>query len=276
MPVNFSVDPDLCSSCGTCVLVCPKALLAQEDGVIKMIEGKEQLCNNCGQCAVYCPDFAITVGCEPGGELEETKIPTRDAYENVLQALKERRSYRFFSRMPVKQKDLERIFDVVRYAPSGGNNRFLRLIITQPETTEKFLELAAKWFEEDCRNDPTYGKRYASKIDSILERYREGEDPILRHAPHVIFSIGPKKAVWGAVESGINLIYFNLAAETMKIGCCFAGYATAVAQRSKEVRELLGINEEEECFCAMIFGYKMVRACRIPVRPAVKVEIIRL
>ena len=65
------------------------------------------------------------------------------------------------------------------------------------------------------------------------------------------------------MESGINLTYFNLVAETMNIGCCFAGYATAAAKRSREVRELLGIKEDEECFSAMCFGYKTIRAQRI-------------
>ena len=61
---------------------------------------------------------------------------------------------RSFSSQPVKQSDLEKILEVVGYAPSGGNNRFLRLIITKPETTKKFLELIAQWFDGDCRTDP--------------------------------------------------------------------------------------------------------------------------
>lgn len=86
--------------------------------------------------------------------------------------------------------------------------------------------------------------------------------------------LGPKTAVWGGVESGINLTYFNLAAETMNIGCCFAGYATAAAKRSQAVRDLLGIKEDEECFSAMIFGYKTIRAQRIPARSSPRCEIL--
>lgn len=149
-------------------------------------------------------------------------MPSSSASKTIIQVLKQRRSYRSFSSQSVKQSDLEKILEVVGYAPSGGNNRFLRLIITKPETTKKFLELIAQWSTGTVEPDPVYGKRYASKIDSILERYRAGQDPILRNAPSVVFSVGPKTAVWGGVESGINLTYFNLAAETMNIGCCFA------------------------------------------------------
>lgn len=239
-----------------------------------MIEGREYFCNDCGQCTAYCPEGAIIHNGIPADELERTTIPTCSASKTVLQALKQRRSYRNFSTQPVKQSDLEKILEVVGYAPSGGNNRFLRLIITKPETTKKFLDLIAQWFDGDCRTDPVYGKRYANKIESILERYRAGQDPILRNAPSVVFSVGPKTAVWGGVESGINLTYFNLAAETMNIGCCFAGYATAAAKRSQAVRDLLGIKEDEECFSAMIFGYKTIRAQRIPARSLPRCEIL--
>lgn len=274
MPTHCTIGSDNCIGCGTCILVCPKRLLILEDGRPKMIEGREYLCNDCGQCTAYCPTGAAIHNGISAADLEKTSMPSSSASRTIIQALKQRRSYRNFSSQPVKQTDIKKIFEVVGYAPSGGNNRFLRLIITKPETTKKFLELIAQWFDRDCRTDPVYGKRYANKIDSILERYRAGQDPILRNAPSVVFSIGPKTAVWGAVESGINLTYFNLAAETMNIGCCFAGYATATAKRSREVRELLGIKEDEDCFSAMCFGYKTIQAQRIPARQLVEYKIV--
>ena len=260
MPSHCTTSSDNCIGCGTCILVCPKRRLILDNGRPKMIEGREHLCNDCGQCTAYCPVGAAIHNGILAADLEKTSMPSSSASKTIIQALKQRRSYRSFSSQPVKQSDLEKILEVVGYAPSGGNNRFLRLI--------------SQWFDGDCRTDPVYGKRYASKIDSILERYRAGQDPILRNAPSVVFSVGPKTAVWGGVESGINLTYFNLAAETMNIGCCFAGYATAAAKRSREVRELLGIKEDEECFSAMCFGYKTIRAQRIPTRRLVEFKTV--
>ena len=88
-----------------------------------MIEGREYFCNDCGQCTAYCPEGAIIHNGIPADELERTTIPTCSASKTVLQALKQRRSYRNFSTQPVKQSDLEKILEVVGYAPSGGNNR---------------------------------------------------------------------------------------------------------------------------------------------------------
>lgn len=274
MTPQFTVDPRKCYGCGACVLVCPKRLLVLEDGYPKLKEGKEHLCNDCGQCMVYCQGGALIKDRFRCDDLEEIVFRTRDASDNVFQALKQRRSYRNFTGQSVKERDLEKILEAVSFAPSGGNNRLLRFVIIKLETTRKFLDLVIHWFETDCAEDPVYGQRYAKKIDSILDRFYAGEDPILRNAPSVVFSIGSKTAVWGPVESGINLTYFNLAAEALDIGCCFAGYATAAAQRNKDVRELLGISDEEECFCAMCFGYKTIHAERIPRRPDVNCTLL--
>lgn len=151
MPSHCTTSSDNCIGCGTCILVCPKRLLILDNGRPKMIEGREHLCNDCGQCTAYCPVGAAIHNGILAADLEKTSMPSSSASKTIIQVLKQRRSYRSFSSQSVKQSDLEKILEVVGYAPSGGNNRFLRLIITKPETTKKFLELIAQWFDGDCR-----------------------------------------------------------------------------------------------------------------------------
>lgn len=272
--MTISVDSKKCCECGNCALVCPKGLLTVNDGRMEMKTAGENLCNDCGQCAAFCPQGAVIQNDKKSCDLQPTRVFSAVESDAIIQVLKQRRSYRNFSSESISETDLQKILDVVSYSPSGGNNRCLRWIITKPDTTKKFLQLVAQWFDGDCRRDPVYGKRYASKIDSILTRLRAGLDPILRHAPYVAFVVGPKNSVWGGVEAGIQLISFNLAAETLNIGCCFAGYAAAAAKKSIEVQKLLGIRDNEQCFCAMIFGYKTLQAKRIPERPELKVDIV--
>ena len=163
MPSHCTTSSDNCIGCGTCILVCPKRLLILDNGRPKMIEGREHLCNDCGQCTAYCPVGGAIHNGILAADLEKTSMPSSSASKTIIQALKQRRSYRSFSSQPVKQSDLEKILEVVGYAPSGGNNRFLRLIITKPETTKKFLELIAQWFDGDCRTDPVYGNVMQAK-----------------------------------------------------------------------------------------------------------------
>ncbi|MCD8242964.1 MAG: nitroreductase family protein [Parabacteroides sp.] len=133
-------------------------------------------------------------------------------------------------------------------------------------------KLIAEWMDTDCRNDPVLSKRY--DINSILKRFKQGKDVILRGAPCVAFTVGPRGMTWGGVDSGIALTYFNLAAEAHNIGCCFAGYASNAASMSDALRDYLGIKPDEECYCAICFGHKTIVPHRVPGRPAVTVNYL--
>ncbi|UCH88587.1 MAG: CoB--CoM heterodisulfide reductase iron-sulfur subunit A family protein [Thermoplasmata archaeon] len=53
------VDQDLCTGCGTCVVICPfQAIDKNEEG---KAETKSVLCKGCGVCGASCPETAITI-----------------------------------------------------------------------------------------------------------------------------------------------------------------------------------------------------------------------
>ncbi len=269
---KFSLVTDLCTHCATCVRVCPKGLIDWVDGAPVMTEEKSTKCNNCGQCVAFCPTGAAEHTFAGNGTRERATQLTEINPEFVLRFLKSRRSYRTFDPRALSQETIEKILEAANFAPSGGNNRTIRWIVTtNPQKTRAIGQMIANWFDTTCRTHPVYSKRYA--IDSILERFRAGKDTILRGAPHLAYCVGPETAVWGAVDTGIALTYFNLAAESMNVGCCFAGYATASAQ-SKEFREALGLKEGERVWCALCFGQKTIQGVRIPNRPEVPVTYL--
>lgn len=223
-------------------------------------------CNNCGQCVAYCPASSSMQSFSEGVALEQSLPFNPQLTETYLRFLKSRRSNRNYLEEPVEKQTIEKILDAANYAPSGGNNRTLRwIVLDKREKTDELRELIAEWFDTVCREHPVYSKRYA--IDSILERYRGGKDVILRGAPHVAYCVGPSNAVWGPVDTGIALTYFNLACEANDIGCCFAGYATKSAE-SEKVRTFLKLKDSERAWCALCFGKKSLHPTRIPNRGA--------
>lgn len=233
----------------------------------------EAKCNSCGQCVSYCPEGGAHQELSGNQTLEKAFKVNSAFSDNLVSFLKSRRSYRSFAPRPVSKAITEQILETVTYAPSGGNNRLLRwIVIDNLMKTKKLSQMIAHWFDTDCRNNPVLSKRY--NIDSILERYRAGRDPILRKAPAIAFTVGPKQMTWGGVDSGIALTYFNLAAEALDIGCCFCGYGTNAAKFSQEIKDYLGIGENEECYCAICYGHKTIHAHRIPARPEVPVTFI--
>lgn len=269
---KFSSDSLQCLRCGICTQVCPKGLITMKDGFPFMPEELSERCNNCGQCVAYCP-----VGCakqifSDGAVLPKAHVFDSNRTNEYLNFLISRRSYRNFSAEPVNHEVIVQILETANYAPSGGNNRKLRwIVIENPEKTRELTLLIEEWFDKVARTHPIYGKRYA--IDSILERFRNGKDVILRGAPHVAFAVGPRNHVWGPVDTGIALAYFNLASEAFDVGCCFAGYATKAAEWTS-VREFLNLKEDETVWCALCFGKKTLHAYRVPNRGKVPVTIL--
>ncbi len=272
METKFISDKEKCIKCGICTKVCPKGLIEFRDKTPIMSKEASLRCNNCGQCVAFCPTGAARQAFSEGVPLSSAFNFSSDNTQNLLSFLKSRRSYRTYQPTPVNHNVLIAILETANYAPSGGNNRKLRwIVIESPSKTKELTEMIADWFDKEARVHPVYSKRYA--IDSILQRYRGGKDVIMRGAPHIAFAVGPSNHVWGPVDTGIALTYFNLACEAHDIGCCFAGYATKAAE-SENIRRFLGVQEGETVWCAICFGNKTLHAVRLPNRGKVPLTLI--
>ena len=56
-PITAEVDPEKCSGCGTCILICPFGAISKDERGIAVVN--EVLCKGCGSCAASCPERAI-------------------------------------------------------------------------------------------------------------------------------------------------------------------------------------------------------------------------
>jgi ferredoxin len=57
--VSLALCTEACAGCGTCLLVCPHAVL-EMDGRQVRITARDR-CMECGACATNCPTGAVTV-----------------------------------------------------------------------------------------------------------------------------------------------------------------------------------------------------------------------
>jgi ferredoxin len=57
--VTLELDQEKCVGCGMCLVVCPHAVLAMNDGHAQIEE--KDACMECGACAQNCPTEAISV-----------------------------------------------------------------------------------------------------------------------------------------------------------------------------------------------------------------------
>jgi NAD-dependent dihydropyrimidine dehydrogenase PreA subunit len=56
---TLQFDPDLCSGCGMCVVVCPHAVFAINGRLAQLV--RRDACMECGACQLNCPTGAIEV-----------------------------------------------------------------------------------------------------------------------------------------------------------------------------------------------------------------------
>jgi ferredoxin len=57
--VTLKLDEEKCIGCGMCLMVCPHAVLSQNNGRVR-IENRDA-CMECGACAQNCPPQAVRV-----------------------------------------------------------------------------------------------------------------------------------------------------------------------------------------------------------------------
>ncbi len=57
--VTLALAPHKCTGCGTCLLVCPRAVLTMPNGAVEI--SNRDACIECGACQRNCPFGAITV-----------------------------------------------------------------------------------------------------------------------------------------------------------------------------------------------------------------------
>lgn len=142
----------------------------------------------------------------------------------VLRAIRERRSVRAFRPDPVEPEKVEAILEAARWAPSGRNTQPWRFVLV--ESAEKRAELA----------------RLVPQRDMIAT------------APLTLAILLDRKAGYDELKDaqGIGACAQNvlLAVHSLGLGACWIGRA-----RDREVEALLGAREGEELMMLIPIGY---------------------
>jgi len=266
----LTIDQDKCKKDGICVNECPMAILKLKDGdgFPTMIGVGDELCNDCGHCVAVCPHGALThsrIAIERSPYIREDLDISE---EQTVQFLRERRSIRFFKKQPVEKEKLQKLIEIASYAPSGGNLQLVEwLVISDPAKIKEISGLTAEWMRKvmEVRKPlPPYFPRIVSAWDM-------GYNSVLWSAPALVVASAPKEATTGMVDVPIALTYFELAAQKMGLGTCWAGLLEGALQASSAVREAVQIPSGNPYHFPMMVGYPKVKYTRLPARRAPKI-----
>jgi nitroreductase/Pyruvate/2-oxoacid:ferredoxin oxidoreductase delta subunit len=246
MPI-FTANTDKCTQCGACIAGCPRMIIQENaHGFPFVLPEDEYYCMQCSHCVVNCAYCAASFGdyeSTKAIDLKELRFPTPEESRKLLCT---RRSARRFKPDSVNRETLQKVFEIVRFAPSASNRQPVRWIVAKNETLLKFKHL---YLQRICE-----GKTSLGRFSRQEEQQKQGKDSIFRGAPLLIVAVLPE-SIEIKEDAAIAVTYLELAAHSLGLATMWSGVSMRLLRKDKEARELLGIKDDEFVGGAMLLGY---------------------
>ena len=262
----MNLAPERCRRDGLCIAVCPMALLEKgPDGLPRAIAEAEELCVCCGHCVAVCPEGCLSLQAMPVELCPPMQPAFRLSEAQCGHFLRSRRSIRVYKEKSVPKEELNRLIEIARYAPSGHNTQGARwLVVSGREQLQGLAGLVIDWMRWMTVNMPELAQ--ALHMARTIERWEQGSDVILRGAPTVVVAYAPKNDRMAPGTCTIALSYLELAATSMGLGGCWAGYFNAAATSFPPLIEALALPEGNQSYGAMMIGFPQYQYQRLPAR----------
>ncbi|MDD2310724.1 MAG: nitroreductase family protein [Desulfuromonadaceae bacterium] len=264
---HINVDQKKCKFDGICSAVCPMGIIELKDGatVPKLVARLEDLCITCGHCVAICPHGALS--------LDEMKVedcpPLRADLaldsEQAEHFFRSRRSIRVYRDKVVEREKLARLIDMAHYAPTASNSQQVEwLVINSKGQLQDLAGMSVDMLRYLIKEGHPLAKAY--KLERSVEAWEAGIDPVLRGAPVLVVAHAPKGYAMAQVDSGIALTFLDLAAPTVGLGACWAGFFMMAAAQWPPLQQALALPDGNACFGAMMIGYPKYDYHRLPQR----------
>lgn len=265
---SLLIDSEKCTKCGICVAECPMCIIGitGEASAPSWVDGAEALCINCGHCVAICPPGALELSTMPVRECVPIMKDLETSPEQLEQLLKSRRSIRVFKEKTVEHEKLAKLIDIARYAPSGHNAQPLQwLIVKQRDTVKQAAQMTVDYFKDIIQKNPTFATVLPGVFEAVFANWDSGIDVITRGAPHLVIAHADKSSL-PTGDADRALTYLELAAHTMGIGACWAGFVQGGINGNPALAKLLRLPENHTSFGVMMIGYPIYKYSRIPLR----------
>lgn len=180
-------------------------------------------------------------------------IRKKSVMNPVLEAIKKRRSVRFFHSKHVEGAKVLTILEAGNQAPSTGNIQPGRFIIVEDEAINRLLlgVTLSKWHKiidylkntrPDCYKEIMFESRYSE--------LKEPKDPVYFYAPIILFVIALRRY---AVDCALACQNILLSAYSLGLGICYVGFGAMVTD-NEEIRKILEFKDDEQIH-PIVLGY---------------------
>ncbi|MBI9045794.1 MAG: nitroreductase family protein [Anaerolineaceae bacterium] len=275
---KIKIDQKKCIQCGACVAICQPEIFVQLDEEIQ-IESEEN-CFQCGHCVALCPTDAIDHERFPLASMPLLNEMPEIGVDQVISLLRGRRSSRIFQDKKVPSEILTDLLDCTRWAPSASNEQNVEWLVI--DNAEDILDLSKKAVDSLAKlanlvRNPIVrlGLRFiygveilekavnsVSQLEIAEDQLAAGDNPLLFNAPVVLVAHVPKSNYFGRDDSIYAAYNLMLTAQKMGLGTCQIGYFTVALDRSKKLRNFLGLPAGRKPEVVLVLGYSKYKFLR--------------
>lgn len=240
----IQIDKSLCTGCCLCVRDCPETNIGMADKKAFIIG---QSCMKCGHCVAICPEAAVSMGGfeEKPVEFEKQTVPDCD---DLLEALRTRRSIRHFKDKEVQPEIIFKIIEAGRLTPTAKNTQNVSYIVIKDKKAE--YEKLAVGFLRMLR--PIIGIFSKQARNAVID-----DDFFFKKAPVAIAVVSNHTLNGGLAASNMALM-----AESCGLGVLFSGYFSFAANRCGKLRRALGLSGKGKVVATLVLGYASIKYCR--------------
>ncbi len=271
MPAKIEIDPSVCIVCEACVRVCPANVFVSTSSDLPPDVAQPLRCIACGHCVAVCPVEAVHHSRFTSASLfPADDIQNPDA-QSILNWMQTRRSVRGFTREPVRKDYLQLILKAARSAPVASNRPTTRYTVVQDpvkigqisELTvfhlanqatlvrNRFLRTVARIFKPELVK---MGIAYLPVLDEMVEKLKQGGDPILHHAPVLLLLHGPKRSSFANENAQLSVQNAALMCHTLGLGNFYTGFVVIASRSNHAIARLVDISDRETIYAGLAIG----------------------
>lgn len=261
MMLDFKIDNEKCTKCGLCVAECPVRIIEMEE-IPFIREEKEKNCIKCQHCFAVCPTAAISIfGKNPEDSIEvNDNIP---GAEEMTRLIKTRRSIRKYKDEDLDKDLIKNMLETAAYAPTGHNkNAVLFSVIDNKADLAKLRQMTYDAIIKAEENG-TLADKYKWMLGLQKMWNTKGVDILFRNAPHMVIASAPKHLSTPETDAIIGLSYFELLANSNKIGVLWNQMINLVIDKiDPELKKTIGIPDDHVIGSVLIFGKPATKYAR--------------
>ena len=244
------IDTNACTGCGLCVQDCITKNIYIDNAKAKV----KHPCFLCGHCVAICPQNAVSITDYPSNQSINYNAATFSLLpQNLLNAIKFRRSIRQFTAQQIEQAKLERIIEAGRYTATAVNYQDVHFACVQtalPKAKELIWQGWHNYLLEMQQTNPSKAQLAQKYYDDY--RAEPSLDRLFFNAPALLVL-----AADIPLDGGLAAANIEMMAVAEGLGVLFDGYIVFAINHNPAAKAWLGINSKQ-VVAAMLLGYPAI------------------